>query len=300
MTDPALPAGTGTQRSALHVGAPMWTLPGWRGQITPARSPRNQDLHWYASWCNAVEGNTTFYATPSSATVQLWAEATPPTFKFCFKLPREMTHHQRLSVNAQQVREFLTRLEPLHDRLGPLWVQLPPSFGPENIGNLRRFLSALPREFRWAVELRHPNFEANGSAERQANDLLFEADVDRTLFDSRALFAGPCTTDDEQDAWQKKPRLRVRPLALGRHPTIRFVGQNGREANRSFWLPWVSKVAGWIADGREPFVFFHTPDNNESPTMAREFHRAVANDVATLDDLPPPKPHPGQKTIFDR
>jgi uncharacterized protein YecE (DUF72 family) len=43
----------------LHVGCAMWTHKAWRFQVTA-----HERLRSYAGWCNAVEGNTTFYATP--------------------------------------------------------------------------------------------------------------------------------------------------------------------------------------------------------------------------------------------
>src|ERR1700691_3926573 len=69
----------------LHVGCAMWTHAPWQGRyLPPALSPRDR-LSAYATWCNAVEGNTTFYATPAPGTVKSWAEQTAPDFRFIFK-----------------------------------------------------------------------------------------------------------------------------------------------------------------------------------------------------------------------
>ena len=62
----------------LHVGCPMWTYAPWQGRYLPGSLPPRERLRAYATWCNAVEGNTTFYATPALGTVRSWAEQTAP------------------------------------------------------------------------------------------------------------------------------------------------------------------------------------------------------------------------------
>ena len=65
----------------------MWTYAPWQGRYLPhPLAPRGR-LSAYATWCNAVEGNTTFYATPTRETVRSWAEQTDPDFRFILKLP---------------------------------------------------------------------------------------------------------------------------------------------------------------------------------------------------------------------
>ena len=81
----------------LHVGCAMWTHAPWQGRYLPGSlSPRDR-LRAYASWCNAVEGNTTFYAVPTAATVRSWAEQTAPDFRFVLKMPKSITHERRLA-----------------------------------------------------------------------------------------------------------------------------------------------------------------------------------------------------------
>lgn len=277
----------------LPVGAPMWKLPAWNdryfGKVTAG-----SELAAYASWCSAVEGNTTFYASPSPATVARWGDQVPAGFQFCFKLPRAITHDRRLRQSADELRTFLTLMEPLGDRLGPFWVQLPASFGPDSIPVLDAFVRQLSTNVDWAVELRHEAFAADGDAEREVNDLLHAQGVDRIHLDSRAFFAGPRETPEEIDAWGKKPRLKIRPVALAHRPTLRFIGQTDGAANPPFWAPWVAKVATWLIEGRRPVVFIHTPDNVVSPELARQFHAEVevhlrqADADITLAPLPTP------------
>ena len=261
----------------------MWANRDWVGRWLPHDTPVGRELEAYSRVCNAVEGNTTFYATPDTATVARWRDATEPGFRFVFKLPREITHDRRLRDVAEPLTTFLERLEPLRERLGPIMVQLPATFGPSDLDVLAAFLTHAPRNVRWAVEVRHLAFHAGGDAERPLNDLLHHHDVDRVIFDSRPVFAGPCQTPEEQDAWQKKPRLPVRPVATGTEPIVRFIGQTAAEANPPFWAKWVEVVARWIEQGRDPIVFLHTPDNLVAPDLCRRFHAEVASRVG----LPP-------------
>ena len=68
-----------------RLGCPFWGCKDWVGSLY-SRDARPADyLRQYASVFSAVEGNTTFYSTPSADTVQRWIAATPEHFQFCFK-----------------------------------------------------------------------------------------------------------------------------------------------------------------------------------------------------------------------
>ena len=97
----------------LHVGCAMWTYPSWQGRYLAHSLSPQQRLSDYASWCNAVEGNTTFYATPALDTVASWAEQTNPDFRFILKLPKTITHERRLTDVDEELHAFLAAVEPL-------------------------------------------------------------------------------------------------------------------------------------------------------------------------------------------
>jgi uncharacterized protein YecE (DUF72 family) len=108
----------------------MWSYAAWQGRFLPQPLLPRERLRAYASWCNAVEGNTTFYATPAKDTVASWAAQTSASFRFIPKMPRTVTHERRLGDIGEPMRAFLAAIEPLGTRAHALWVQLPPSFGP--------------------------------------------------------------------------------------------------------------------------------------------------------------------------
>lgn len=280
----------------LRVGAPMWSHQSWVGRHFPADTV--DQLASYATWCNAVEGNTTFYAIPAADTVSRWSEQAPSDFRFCFKLPRTITHDRRLRQAREELHRFLEAIAPLADRCGPVQIQLPPSFGPDDMCALVDFVERLPSHWPWAVEVRHPEFFPGGQAERPLNDLLAAHGVNRVLLDSRPLFSGPCETAAEVEAFAKKPRVGVRPVATGSSPLVRFIGLADLEANPDHWDQWLPKVAEWLASGLQPYFFAHTPDNLDSPILNRRFHDAVAQRVPNLAPLPEPV-RADQLDLFD-
>jgi uncharacterized protein YecE (DUF72 family) len=97
--------GVGVMR--LHVGCAMWTHKSWQGRFLAHPLPSHERLRSYASWCNAVEGNTTFYATPARDTVASWARQTDPDFRFVIKFPKLITHERRLTDVDEELRVFL-------------------------------------------------------------------------------------------------------------------------------------------------------------------------------------------------
>lgn len=72
----------------------MWGLKAWVGSFFPAGAKQREFLALYSRRLQTVEGNTTFYATPDVATVERWRAETPPGFRFCFKFPQSISHHQ--------------------------------------------------------------------------------------------------------------------------------------------------------------------------------------------------------------
>ncbi|MFB9695730.1 DUF72 domain-containing protein [Amorphoplanes digitatis] len=268
----------------------MWTHKSW------PQAPQER-LRAYAGWCDAVEGNTTFYATPARDTVATWAAQTGPEFRFVMKLPRLITHERRLADVDEALRAFLYAMEPLGPRLHALWIQLPGSFGPADVPVLDRFLSRLPAAYPYAVEVRHPAFFADSRATERLEGVLAAADAEWIPFDTTAFFASPPTSDAERDAWTKKPRLPLRTRALTDRPIVRYLGRDDGARTVEGWRRWVDVVAGWLGEGRSPTVFIHTPDNADAPALARRFHAEVRARVPGLGPLPEPEPV-GPATLF--
>jgi len=271
----------------------MWTHKSWQGRLMAHPLPAHERLRHYASWCTAVEGNTTFYATPSRDTVASWARQTDPDFRFVIKLPKIVTHEGRLNDVDEPLRVFLDAIEPLGPRTHALWLQLPGSFAPHDISTLARFLRRLPTAHRYAVEVRHPAFFTESRSAQLLERVLATAAAEWIPFDTTAFFQAPPTNDAERDAWTKKPRLPLRAHALTDRPIVRYLGRDDTTQTVEGWQRWVDVTAQWLREGRSPTVFIHTPDNADAPVLARRFHddvRARVPGLAALPELIPTEP----------
>ena len=267
----------------------MWTHKAWLGRFLPQSLPAKERLRAYAGWCNAVEGNTTFYATPARTTVASWAQQTDLGFRFVVKVPKVVTHERRFVGVEAEMRAFLEAIEPLGER-AVLWTQLPGSFGPSDVDALGRFLRRLPGDRRRAVEVRHPGFFNDAGSTSVLEGMLADADAEWVLFDTTVFFRSPPISEAARDAWGKKPRLPRRMRALTDRPIVRYLGRDSVEETVEGWRPWVGVVAGWLREGRSPTVFVHTPDNDDAPALARRFHDEVRALIPDLDALPEPEP----------
>ncbi|MCW3149182.1 DUF72 domain-containing protein [Stutzerimonas stutzeri] len=267
------------------LGCPSWNEGAWLGSLYPPGTPASEFLPRYCSVFNSVEGNTTLYAWPSKEKVQRWANQMPEDFRFCAKLPREISQAVDLCAALEQAQAFRALLAPLGRRVTPFWLQLPASFGPGRLAELAQLIDGFGAPL--AVEVRHRAFFDKGEGERALNRLLHERSVERICLDSRALFS--CRSDDPalRHAQSKKPRLPVRPTAFSSSPQLRFIGHPQLEANDAFMAPWLDKVAGWIEAGKTPHVYLHTPDNHRAPELALRFHMLLQQHLPGLPSLPP-------------
>jgi uncharacterized protein YecE (DUF72 family) len=146
----------------LLIGTSGWSYNEWAGVFYPTSSTNK--LSFYSKLFKTAEVDSTFYAFPSKGLVLGWARYTPPDFVFSAKLPQLLTHEKKLElskgVEADLIR-FLGLLKPLiaTGKLGPILVQLPPSYSYQSdFDKLRAFLTKAPEDVKFAVEFRHPSW----------------------------------------------------------------------------------------------------------------------------------------------
>jgi uncharacterized protein YecE (DUF72 family) len=148
-----------TDQQKIRIGACAWTFDDWRGAFYPSDLPHSHWLQFYSRYFPTVEVDTTFYSAPSENAVRRWLDVTPAAFRFSCKLPRQLTHVCRLRDCTAELNEFLKAIGPLAPKLQVILIQLPPSFTPKDGRQpLRKFLAQLPRDFRFAIEFRHPGW----------------------------------------------------------------------------------------------------------------------------------------------
>ena len=277
----------------------MWAQRAWVGRYLPGDTPTGRELQPYSRYVNAVEGNTTFYALPPALTIRKWRELADPGFRFVFKVPRLITHENRLRHSAADLEAFVALLEPLGDLVGGLTLQLPPSFGPRDLDQLDIVLRNAPKVWPWSVEVRHADL-FGGDGRRTLERILNTHCAERVILDTTVLFHRTPVTSAGHEEWQTKPRVPRMAEPLTDRPIVRFVGSDFPDLNADGLASWHNTVAEWLGQGRTPTFFVHTPDNAHTPVLARGFHDAVRTLVPELDPLTEPWPvaTPEQISLF--
>jgi uncharacterized protein YecE (DUF72 family) len=141
---------------SIVVGTSSWSDPGFVEHWYPKGLAARDRLTFYAERFEAVELNSSFYAIPSTSTVEGWVERTPPGFRFDVKLHRLLSRHAAQlkelppdlredaetnergrvlldrPLEDEMVRRTAEAMKPLSDagKLGSYLLQLTPAFDP--------------------------------------------------------------------------------------------------------------------------------------------------------------------------
>lgn len=238
----------------LYLGTSGWSYADWEGTLYPDALPSGSRLAEYVKRYATVEIDSTFYGTPRRSTVQNWREVAPDGFLFAAKFPQEITHESNLVGAGSETNAFLRTMSELGDRLGPLLLQLPPSFTVEGMGVLEDFLEGLPEGFRYAVEVRYRSWLGSDLPQ-----MLREHGVALTLVDyPRMPRMDEATADFSYIRWLGDRR--------------EFPGGHTRLAReRDDDLGWWSDLVGrFLEEGRTVFAYANNHYQNHSPsTLAR-------------------------------
>src|SRR3954466_3448686 len=94
---------------AFESGEPRIGCAGWAIRREPSHrfAPFGTHLQRYATLFNAVEINSCFYRPHRRSTYERWAESVPKSFRFAVKLPKVITHEQRLLDAEARLDQFL-------------------------------------------------------------------------------------------------------------------------------------------------------------------------------------------------
>jgi uncharacterized protein YecE (DUF72 family) len=175
----------------VYIGGSSWKYEGWLGQIysrerylSRGRFSRKtfeaECLREYAETFPTVCGDFAFYQFPTEEFWRRLFARVPASFRFAFKVPEQITcklfpTHARYGTEAGKANDAFLDTRVLKEMfLRPLWpyrektAVLIFEFGAfgrrsfaglgEFLDRLDPFLSALPPQFRYAVEIRNPEF----------------------------------------------------------------------------------------------------------------------------------------------
>jgi uncharacterized protein YecE (DUF72 family) len=271
----------------MSIGCAVWSYPGWVGEVYPPKTPAKDYLRIYSNHFPAVEGNTTFYAIPDRATIDRWIAQTPPGFKFCLKFPRAITHNGSLEPYLPAAQAFIAQMQALGDRLGVLFIQLPPNYAPSaRFTDLTAFLTGLIcRDVSIALEVRHLDWFKSPHRE-QLNELLHKLGIGRVILDSRPIYEA---TTDEKIAFEcKKPRVPIELSLTAPFSLIRYISHPILSANQVWLEGWTSQLQSWLQQDTQLYMFVHCPIEARSPINARYLHEIFTQSGIALDPLPPP------------
>lgn len=149
----------------LRVGTSSFSSQDWRGVFYPDHLRPGDYLTHYAGIFSTVEIDATWHALPAPRTVEGWAGKVPDDFVFSLKVPRTITHELYLENCQTEWQRFLTLLEPLGEKRGPLLFQFPYvakgkdaeeyATGADFLRRLQAFLPLLPADGQYVVEVRN-------------------------------------------------------------------------------------------------------------------------------------------------
>jgi uncharacterized protein YecE (DUF72 family) len=242
------------EHGKIRIGTSGFSYKDWLGNFYPNFCPDRDFLRYYSSQFNTVEIDSTFYRIPAAGTVRKWADTTPEDFVFAAKFPRTVTHEGEPGQRVDEAGRFIDAIRELGSKLGPLLLQFPYGFKPEEFGVLESIVSAMPEGLAVSVELRNKKW---------LTDQLYTLLKDRNI--SLCLIDHP---------WM--PRLTVR---TGPFQYIRLLGDRKKiESDFSFvrdereddLRSWRDVIRGAAQQGTDVFIYINNHYTGHSPTTARQ------------------------------
>lgn len=224
------------------MGTSGYSYKEWKGSFYPEKLPAREMLSFYAAQFSTVEINHSFYQMPTEKLLLGWAKTVPEGFRFALKTNQQITHIKRLRNCADTMRRFLEVASVLNegDHLGPILVQLPPTFKFDQ-SLLEEFLSLRPPAFSFAFEVRHPSWY-----------------TDETYAVLRKHETALCLAETEKDT----------PLEV---LTADFTYVRLRRENYTpkQLAAWRKRFEGWMAKGVDVYAYCKHEDAGKAPAYAR-------------------------------
>ncbi len=238
------------QNQEIYFGCTGWSMKDWVGTYYPPKTASNQFLSCYGKLFNTIELNTTHYRIPTDDLIEKWYLDTPSDFKFCPKIPRSISHRQDLSLGSQTVQLFCKVMQGLKEKLGPSFLQLPPSFGPSKLSVLEAFLADFPTEtIPLSVEVRHPDWFVLQHLEQLLSCLR--------RYNVGTVFSDVAGRRDALHLGLTKDTVQIRFVGNALHPT-----------DYARIDAWIDCWKYWFSEGVKNIYFFaHQSDSILAPEL---------------------------------
>jgi uncharacterized protein YecE (DUF72 family) len=254
----------------LRIGTSAFTAAGWEGSFYPVGMKPADYLTYYATKFNTVEIDSTFYRTPAPKTVKGWADKVPKGFVIAAKVPQVITHEKCLVDCHDDFAEFVDTMDFLvDDKLGPLLFQFPyfnkDTFktGDEFLARLKPFLKTLPKDYKFAIEIRNKSWLTEKFA-----DLLREHKVALALQDQ---------------SWMPLPSGMAFNYLTADFTYVRLLGdRKGIEKQTKVWDKVIvdrkKELRGWVdvcqhivKRGVSTFVYVNNHYSGHAPKTVADF-----------------------------
>lgn len=227
----------------VWIGTSGWHYKHWVGPFYPPRTSAAKMLPYYVGRFNTVELNNSFYHLPKESALHYWRDCTPDGFCFAVKGSRFLTHMKKLKDPDAGLARFMSAVEVLGGKLGPILFQLPPNW-ELNLERLALFLQALPPHHRYAFEFRNPTWEV-----QSVYELLERHNAAFCVFD----LAG----------YQSSLRVTAEFAYVRLHgPGGKYQGSYSEDALAA----WARQIAEWQRRLHTVYCYF---DNDDSGYAAR-------------------------------
>ncbi|TXK70955.1 DUF72 domain-containing protein [Mesonia sp. HuA40] len=231
----------------IRIGDSTWTSLKPNGKKTK--------LSEYQEKLNAVELNASFYRNWSPNQYQKWQEQVDDNFKFCPKVPRQISHYKRLDNCELELNYFIDGIANLSANLGVTFLQMPENFQANEVNLLRlaHFIKLWPLELPLALELRNRSWFKEKDYADQLNNLLLAHNISSVITDTpgeRSVLHMRLTT--------KTAFIRFNAM----NDTIDYERIN----------EWLDKIENWYCKGLKKLYFFiHQGDNDNKELLLSYF-----------------------------
>ncbi len=153
-----------TLNTKIYVGCTGFNYDSWhtlKGGFYPPKIKQTELLDYYVTKFATTEINSTYYNIPKKETVERWKKSLPKDFIITAKIPQIISLANNLAHTKEKLNEFLDVMAPLDKNIGPLVLQLSPSFENKfkKIEELEQFFNMFPLDkYQLVVELRHESW----------------------------------------------------------------------------------------------------------------------------------------------